>query len=114
MDDDPAYRIDFYDDDGYSYRECCGRWDFSYVFSRLRSLKKKIRDTFLSQSKEKEYEMDDLLYGYYEKFHLLAAKLLCELLPGNTFSYLKEEGSAAIEIREEGLFDQTDMIATIL
>lgn len=115
MDDYPVYRIDFYDDsDCYSCQECCGNWDFSYVFSRFRSLKGKIRDIFLSQSKVKEYEMDDLLYGYYEKFHLLAAELLCELLQGTAFGYLKEGSSASIEIKEGELFDRTDTIMTIL
>jgi len=115
MDDYPAYRIDFYDEnDCYSGSECCGSWDFSYVFSRFRSLKEKTRDIFLSQSKVKEYEMDDLLYGYYEKFHLLAAELLCELLQGTAFGCLKEGSSASIEIKEGELFDRTDTIVTIL
>lgn len=111
VDDYPAYRIDFYDErDCYSYRECSGSWDFAFVFSRFRRLKGKIRDAFSCQSKVKKYEMDDMLYNFYEKFHLIAAELLGQLLQDSLNGYFDIKKPAVIGIKEGELFDRTNLI----
>ncbi len=111
MDDYPAYRIDFYDErDCYSYRECSGSWDFSFVFSRFRKLKEKIRDIFSCQSRVKEYETDDMLYSFYEKFHLMAAELLGQLLQDSWDDYFNIKKPAVIRVKEGELFDRTNII----
>lgn len=104
----PAYRIDFYDErDCYAGDECCGVWEFTYIFSHFDKIKDKVLETFDGQSKAKAYEADHLLYALYERFHKIASDFFPALLSQRRIADLDSHNETLIDIKEGELFDRT-------